>query len=434
MADLDFAIIGAGYGGLSAAALLAKKGFRVAVFEKAAVVGGRSACYEKDGFVWQYGQHSHRLEKNGMAARVFDRLGSSLEFVQIRKGKAKIFCHGKLYNRPEGLVGILTTSALSLPSRIDFVRLYIKILKADPAEWWDRSLQEFFRTWFDNSALEKFISFLGFAVMLPDPAAVSAGEVIDFIQRAARAPVKQGEPVGGAKQVLDKLCWVIRANGGLIQLAEKVFSIDTEAGCAVGITTGKGHVRARHVVYAAPLQHFADLIEPGGYDASFIDRCRRLESSAGVVVDFVSDRPLSDLTGGIIGVDIPIWVKFQTNIDPSVAPPGKHVCTWGILVERGRGDGPTALAAAERRLREAAAVCMPGFEAYVLFERRIVCPVVNANMLTCAQARPHRAAIRSHHVENLYFVGDTTAGEGCSGDIAFSSALMLADLFEREGS
>jgi phytoene dehydrogenase-like protein len=36
--------------------------------------------------------------------------------------------------------------------------------------------------------------------------------------------------------------------------------------------------------------------------------------------------------------------------------------------------------------------------------------------------------IKSEAVKNLYFVGDTTQGDGCSGDIAFSSALKLDEM------
>jgi phytoene desaturase len=48
-------IIGAGIGGLSVAALLAKHGFRVTVVEKNEQSGGRARVYEQDGFVFDMG-------------------------------------------------------------------------------------------------------------------------------------------------------------------------------------------------------------------------------------------------------------------------------------------------------------------------------------------------------------------------------------------
>ncbi len=55
-------------------------------------------------------------------------------------------------------------------------------------------------------------------------------------------------------------------------------------------------------------------------------------------------------------------------------------------------------------------------------------PVINANMLIPSQSKPHRPDIKSADIENLYFVGDTTRGDGCSGDIAFSSAMKLVEM------
>ncbi|GGI27947.1 phytoene desaturase family protein [Pedobacter mendelii] len=48
-------IIGAGFAGLSAAALLAKDGFDVTVLEKNEMAGGRARTWEKDGFIFDMG-------------------------------------------------------------------------------------------------------------------------------------------------------------------------------------------------------------------------------------------------------------------------------------------------------------------------------------------------------------------------------------------
>ena len=48
-------IIGSGFSGLAAAALLAKQGFNVTVLEKNNQVGGRARLWEKDGFTFDMG-------------------------------------------------------------------------------------------------------------------------------------------------------------------------------------------------------------------------------------------------------------------------------------------------------------------------------------------------------------------------------------------
>ncbi|MDB5151537.1 MAG: crtI, partial [Mucilaginibacter sp.] len=48
-------VIGAGFAGLSAAALMAKAGYRVTIFEKNDQPGGRARVWEQDGFRFDMG-------------------------------------------------------------------------------------------------------------------------------------------------------------------------------------------------------------------------------------------------------------------------------------------------------------------------------------------------------------------------------------------
>jgi phytoene desaturase len=48
-------VIGAGFAGLSTAALLAKEGFQVTILEKCDSPGGRARLWEKDGFAFDMG-------------------------------------------------------------------------------------------------------------------------------------------------------------------------------------------------------------------------------------------------------------------------------------------------------------------------------------------------------------------------------------------
>ena len=424
----DTIIIGAGFAGLSAAALLSKKGKKVLVIEKQPYMGGRAFCKEEDGFVWQYGQHSHRLANDGIASELFDKLGEKLDFLDVKDGSAKLFYKNQLFKRPETPFQFLTTKAMSFRERIVFLKFYIKILKSNATDWYDKTLDEFYLSNFNNKNVQDFISFLGFTIMLPDSSKVSAGEVIDFIQRMKKAKVKQGEPVGGAKQVLDKLSSIIKYNDGKINLGEKVTEVIIKDGKASGVKTNTATYEAENIVYAAPLQKFEEIVDAKLFNNDFIYYCKNIQNSAAVNIDFVSDEPLSDLEGGILGVNEPLWVKFQSNIDETIAPKGSHICTWGLLIETGKENDKKAVEKTEKRLREIASICMPGYEKKVIKERKLVMPIVNANMLIPKQSKPHRPEIKLKDINNLFIIGDTTRGDGCSGDISFSSALKLNEL------
>ena len=68
----DIVIIGAGYGGLAASALLAKEGHKVTVIEKNEQPGGRASLMEKEGFTFDMGPSWY------MWPQVFDDFFSDL--------------------------------------------------------------------------------------------------------------------------------------------------------------------------------------------------------------------------------------------------------------------------------------------------------------------------------------------------------------------
>jgi C-3',4' desaturase CrtD len=70
------AVIGAGIGGLTAAALLAKRGYQVSVFEQAAIAGGCASTFKRRGFIFDVGATQVAgLELGGIHHQIFAELG-----------------------------------------------------------------------------------------------------------------------------------------------------------------------------------------------------------------------------------------------------------------------------------------------------------------------------------------------------------------------
>ena len=72
-------VIGAGIGGLTAAALLAKRGYRVRVFDQALVPGGCASTFKRRGFTFDVGATQVAgLEPGGIHFQIFEELGIDL--------------------------------------------------------------------------------------------------------------------------------------------------------------------------------------------------------------------------------------------------------------------------------------------------------------------------------------------------------------------
>ena len=72
-------VIGAGIGGLTAAALLARRGYQVTVYDQALVPGGCASTFSRRGFTFDVGATQVAgLEVGGIHQRIFAELGIDL--------------------------------------------------------------------------------------------------------------------------------------------------------------------------------------------------------------------------------------------------------------------------------------------------------------------------------------------------------------------
>jgi C-3',4' desaturase CrtD len=72
-------VIGAGIGGLTAGALLAKRGYEVVIFDQAIVPGGCASTFQRQGFTFDVGATQVAgLEPGGIHHRIFSELGIEL--------------------------------------------------------------------------------------------------------------------------------------------------------------------------------------------------------------------------------------------------------------------------------------------------------------------------------------------------------------------
>ncbi len=422
----DAIIIGAGYAGMSAAALLTHAGSKVIVLEAADIIGGRAqSSRDEEGYVWEYGAHSHRLAHKGIANEVFKRLGEEIDFLPEAKD-AKLIFRDRLWERPAGPAGFLKTPMLSWRARIVLLALLIKIKKADPSKWYEKTLHDFYKTSLQHSEVEAFLPFLGMTVMCPAPDKVSAGEVIAFLQRALKAGVGVGEPRSGSAQIFSRLEKHIEKNGE-IHLREKVKKIIIENGQAVGVETDRAKYSAPNIIFAARLPLVLDLVDNHLLPKATLDYAKNIENSSGLTIDFITDRPVTNTRASLLGVDVPIWARFQSNADDFFTPPGKYLSTWGIMLPWNFNGDQKTVEQTEKRLKNTISAIFPDFMSKVVVERKTVVPVMNGNVLTPAQSKPYRPDIECSTIKGLYFIGDTVKSDGCSGDISFSSALIAAD-------
>ncbi|MDP8255692.1 MAG: FAD-dependent oxidoreductase [Candidatus Alcyoniella australis] len=421
---MDVLVVGSGYAGLTAAALLARRGLEVELIERSRVCGGRARAIQRDGWIVDYGIHGHRLGQSGSAAQALNLAGECIEWIEETVHDSYIKFGDNRQQQFHGIGPFLLGEDYSTLQKLSVAGVFAHLLAIDPQRNSGRNVAHFLR-WHSDEQVRGLMRFLCFGMIAPELERASLGELVDFVRRMIRTPVEQrlGTPVGGDAQLIGKLRGAIEHAGGKIKLSEPLKSLEIQNGRVTRALTGKRELEPRAVVFTPPLQQLHKYLPQGALDAQFVERASMIEPTAGVSIDFGLKHKVSDLCGTVIDLDLPSFGKFPSNSDPSLAPPDKQLATFLIVIPAQQIRSRQAVAEAEHRLREHIRSEFPGFFEAVEWERRLVVPILDGALLRPGQSRWDRPGLRAPGVDNLFFAGDTTCGDGCSGDIAFDSAI-----------
>jgi phytoene dehydrogenase-like protein len=324
-------VIGAGLGGLLSAAKLSREGYDVEIFERLPIIGGRFTNIPYHGFQLTTGAlHMIPHGPAGPLARLLKEVGADVEIIRSkpsamiriprRRGDTDYkFGHKDLLfedfrvpfspiNRLKLIFYVITTRK-NPPKGISFAQWCTKHIDQD----WTHRISD---------------AFFGWALSLKsaDVPAEEAFEIIENLYRYGGS----GVPIGGCKGITDALVAVIDAHGGVINISTEVTAITTAGGKATGvivdgtehnadiIISDIGHVATASLLNSddtnKELQNYAHMTE-------------ELKPSAGIKICLSSEKPLI----GHGGVMLTPYAKRVnginevTNIDPSLAPPGKHL-------------------------------------------------------------------------------------------------------------
>jgi prolycopene isomerase len=271
----DVVVIGAGGGGISAAAKLAMGGMKVLVIEQHDKVGGYMTAFERDDYRFEVSLHA----MDGMGRELFPRLGieDKVKVVKLERAYRSIFPDFtfdvpgdvKLYRKslkekfPHEAGGIdklfddleliyeAMRSLMNLQDKKDTGATIWKILKKPIMFWpiikyWDKTCSEMLADYInDEKLIALFLQLMAYTGTSADevPAMLFNGMWVSYHH------VGFCYFEGGSQAVTNALAEVVKENGGEILLNTLATKIVIEDGAAVAVQTKDGkEFKCRYVV------------------------------------------------------------------------------------------------------------------------------------------------------------------------------------------
>ena len=427
-------VIGAGVGGLTTAALLAKEGYFVNVLEKFSKIGGRTASMKYKHHILDNGFHIMPFYKKSSIYEILKTLGIESRLNLAKVDDIAFHSNSNFHKYPKGIGDLLQLSLIPLKSRISLLKILLPMAftSIKKTEKWDNlSLTEITKKLDPKTnAFFEAICMLAFADTANN---ISLGEFARTIIRAN--PFKGGTSEfaypaeGGYDSISKVLAKYIQEQNGNIELNSSVKKIVVEDSKVTGIITSNGKSLPTNCVVISYPAYLAinQLFDSDVFEKNFVNKVNKLNKKTAVVeVHFALNYQIDTRQ-----VVFPVGKKYTTkgiffisNITPSVSPPGEHLIIAGTPVHPLTVDNPKKIRTIVDEMKNEINTIYPTFNHSLLWERPIawnlVESVVKEPGLVWKSKMPHEVP----EVKGLFFVGDSTVSYGIGTDSAAHSSLL----------
>ena len=416
--NIDTAVVGGGLAGLTAAALLAEAGHRVALFERSGSLGGRAATQIKEGFSLNYGAHA--WYRGGPGTAVLARLDIPLRGRTPRAAGGFAIREGRLRTLPIGFVSLLTTDLLGLHGKLETARLLARLPRLDTAPYDGMALSEWLRREIHDAVARATIEmFIRVATYANAPRVMSAGAGLSALQLVLRDNVLYLD--GGWQPIVDALLVKSRALGVDVHHSAGVAEALVHDGGVSGVRLSDGRmVTAPNVVLAV-----APSVARGLVPAA---PARATASWQGLVAKAASlDLGLARLPkrANIVafGIDCPLYYSVHSATAALAPRHGAMIHVAKYLDPAAPPDPP----AVERELESVLDLLQPGWRSEVVVRRYLpAMTVTNAILLASSGGLRGRAPVEVRDVPGLFLAGDWVGARGMLANAAVASAAEAA--------
>jgi phytoene desaturase len=423
----DALIVGAGAGGLCAAARLSHRGLRVLVVESRDRVGGRASSEQIDAFTINTGAVA--IEYGGVLEETFREVGAPFE-VRIPEPATLFRLGGRDVPLGKGPVGKLVHGLLGRGAA----------LLQDSGTTGDRtSVAQWLSRYTSNETVHGIFRNLCAAIFAVNSDELPARAFMTyFLQKGAFRDF--GFSPTGTLGLMQRLSDAVVEHGGEVWLSSSVERLRVHGGWVDGATIRRGgtsgaeraEVEAAIVISNAGPAATVQLAGREHFARPYLERMQRdLKPTANIVVNLASRAPLLSAPGIVTFARTQRLCNMAnlTATCPELAPEGWHLCVaYGVPRPAvGEFDEPAEIEATLADLRAE----LPGFEQARILALRVMRGEWPAQRSIAGYDLPRETSL-----ENLWNVGDgvRTYANGGVQACAETAKLVVEQALERQGA
>jgi prolycopene isomerase len=374
----DAIVIGSGMGGLTAAALLARKGLNVLLFEKEKQVGGYVVSFKRGAFTFDAtGAFVGGCQEGGEFNRLLKEVGAQeeIEFIPIHHIR-NIYPGFEVHLRQGGFHSYLETLLDLFPEEGKGLKAYLSLVKKIGEEvksytemtWAKRiffplcfwNLIRFQRT-SHGAILHRFFKGEEIQQALHTLPATEPPSKLSFLFVAAviSKALMEGVfyPKGGMGKMAEAIANAFLHAGGELYLQTEIDQILIKNGRAEGVVTKDGRIFQSPLIISNINPNLLVRMFPSERQPAFVRRTEGLEYSLSCFILYVATdldlramgfpyftylRFVSDLeeehrmlSRGEVPKNPTLIVSVPTLLDPLLAPPGQHLLKVLVTVPYG---------------------------------------------------------------------------------------------------
>jgi phytoene dehydrogenase-like protein len=475
----DVIVIGAGFGGATCAALLAKRGLRVLLLEKNAQAGGKAMVISKNGFTYELWPVIHAPNQQSRCITVLRELGleGAVELIVPAQVRGAIYIDGggvvrRFPDNPElDPTKVFDVLGVAPDEREKALQVLTELTLMSPAD--ARALDDVsFSEWIEHKGtpppITAYLNALANGVFMVPSDQLAASEAIRTLQEILLGGGGLYCRSGGIGRLAEVFAGAVETNGGRVLYRTRVRKVRVEDGRATGVVIDKGAYGAPIVVSNVGLQPTVlKLVGERHFDKSYVSYVKDLAPSWGMmgVRYFLNARLLDEpfnlifsedsywtterwlrAASGAAPPNLIMWVQVPAVNNPDLAPPGRQCVLTGVWCSP---DPRTPLAEKQRWWSEIDAMMVrvwPGFMDHVearepydthdvsALSRDQVLPGIGGECIglgqfvgQCGRSKPAAQA----PVRGLFYVGCDAGGYGCGTHQAVDSGVTVATLVHR---